>query len=239
MKKYEQIATEIERKIISGEYKDFLPKQIELAKEYDTSRVTISRAFNLLKDREIIDPIKGHWTKIKSKNISKLLIDSDANKTNGFTNHSLGGGIVTSHIIAFDQRMPTDEECQVLRLAKDDLVYDIIRQRLLNGIPAKLEYTIMPVKVIPGITDDILHKSIYGYIKEHLHLNFGKANRIITAEKPDAYDIKYLDCSKDDPVLCVRQIKFLDDNTPFEYSETRNKYNYGSLMIYDSTRGAS
>ena len=44
MKKYEQIATEIERKIISGEYKDFLPKQIELAKEYDTCLLYTSDA---------------------------------------------------------------------------------------------------------------------------------------------------------------------------------------------------
>ena len=234
MKKYEQIATEIERKIISGEYKDFLPQQKDLAYEYKTSRVTISHAFKLLKDRKIIRPVKGHWTKIKSKNISKLLIDSDANKSNGFTHHSLGGGIVKSHIISFDQRIPTEEECQALQLKKDDLVYDIIRQRLLNDVPAKLEYTIMPVKVIPGITEDILHNSIYGYIRDNLHLNFGKANRIITAEKSDAYDMKYLECSKDDPVLCVRQIKFLDNNIPFEYSETRNKYNHGSLTIYDS-----
>lgn len=73
-------------------------------------------------------------------------------------------------MIAFNIRKPSISERKALCLEKDDEVYDIIRQRILNKKPAKLEYTVMPVSRIPGITLDILHKSIYSYIQNDLGL---------------------------------------------------------------------
>ncbi|WP_256930614.1 UTRA domain-containing protein, partial [Lactobacillus crispatus] len=104
-------------------------------------------------------------------------------------------------------------------------------QRILNKKPAKLEYTVMPVSRIPGITLDILHKSIYSYIQNDLGLKIGRADRIITAEKSDAYDMKYLECKNDDPVLCIQQKAFLEDGRPFEISESRNRYDRGDLTV--------
>ena len=102
---------------------------------------------------------------------------------------------------------------------------------ILNEKPAKLEYTIMPVKRVPGITLEILHKSVYSYIQNELGLKLGKDDRIITAEKSDAYDMKYLDCKQDDPVLCVQQKAYLEDGRPFELSESRNRYDRGALTV--------
>ena len=119
-------------------------------------------------------------------------------------------------LFVFNIRKPSVEERKALNSGKNDEVYDIIRQRILNEKPAKLEYTIMPVKRVPGITLEILHKSVYSYIQNELGLKLGKDDRIITAEKSDAYDMKYLDCKQDDPVLCVQQKAYLEDGRPFE-----------------------
>lgn len=88
----------------------------------------------------------------------------------------------------------------------------------------------MPVKRVPGITLEILHKSVYSYIQNEL----GKTRQrwsVITAEKSDAYDMKYLDCKQDDPVLCVQQKAYLEDGRPFELSESRNRYDRGALTV--------
>ncbi len=62
-------------------------------------------------------------------------------------------------------------------------------------------------------------------------LKFGPANRRIRAGKPDLYDQKYLDCKEDDPVLEVEQVAFLSDMCPFEFSQTRHRYDKGEFYV--------
>lgn len=231
MSRYQEIANDIERNIIEKKYTKRLPEQFELAQKYNTSRVTIVHALKILQDKKLIKTVKGHGTFVTNKSIPDIFLNSGVNEHNGFTRHVNSAFHLTSHVIAFNIRKPSAEECKALNLCKTDDVYDIIRRRVLNGKPAKLEYTVMPVKCIPGITLDILHKSIYSYIQNDLGLKIGKDNRVITAEKSDAYDIKYLDCTQDDPVLCIQQKAFLEDGRPFELSETRNRYDRGALTV--------
>ena len=231
MSRYQEIASDIEKDIIEKKYTDRLPEQFDLAKKYNTSRVTIVHALKILQDKNLIKTVKGHGTFVTTKSIPDIFLNLGVNEHNGFTRHVNSAFQLTSHVIAFNIRKPSAGERKALNLGKNDEVYDIIRQRVLNGKPAKLEYTIMPVKRIPGITLDILHKSIYSYIQHELGLKIGKDNRVITAEKSDAYDMKYLDCMRDDPVLCIQQKAFLEDGRPFELSETRNRYDRGALTV--------
>lgn len=231
MSRYQEIASDIEKDIIEKKYTKQLPEQFELAQKYNTSRVTIVHALKILQDKKLIRTVKGHGTFVTNKSIPDIFLNSGVNEHNGFTRHVNSAFQLTSHVIAFNIRKPSASECKALNLNQNDDVYDIIRQRVLDGKPAKLEYTIMPVKCIPGITVDILHKSIYSYIQNDLGLKIGKDNRVITAEKSDAYDMKYLDCMRDDPVLCIQQKVFLADGRPFELSETRNRYDRGALTV--------
>lgn len=230
MSRYQEIANDLEKNIISKHYQDKLPEQYDLAKLYHTSRVTIVHALKLLTAKKLIKTVKGHGTYVVSKSIPTIFLNSGVAENDGFSHHTSGANL-TSHIVAFNIRKPNSEEMRAFHIAPDDDVYDIIRQRLLDNEPAKLEYTVMPVKLIPGIDDTILHKSIYGYIEHNLGLKIGKDDRIITADKADAYDKQYLNCNNDDPVLCVQQKAYLSDGRPFEISESRNRYDRGALTV--------
>ena len=231
MSRYQDTANDIEKDIIEKKSTRKLPEQFELAQKYQTSRVTIVHALKILQNKKLIRTVKGHGTFITSKSIPDIFLNSDVNEHTGFTRHVNNALSITSNVIAFNIRKPSISERKALCLEKDDEVYDIIRQRILNKKPAKLEYTVMPVSRIPGITLDILHKSIYSYIQNDLGLKIGRADRIITAEKSDAYDMKYLECKNDDPVLCIQQKAFLEDGRPFEISESRNRYDRGDLTV--------
>lgn len=231
MSRYQEIANDIEKDIIEKKYIQQLPEQFELAEKYQTSRVTIVHALKILQNKKLIKTVKGHGTFVTNKSIPDIFLNSGVNEHEGFTRHINSAFTLTSHVIAFNIRKPSAEERKALNLGKNDEVYDIIRQRILNEKPAKLEYTIMPVKRVPGITLEILHKSVYSYIQNELGLKLGKDDRIITAEKSDAYDMKYLDCKQDDPVLCVQQKAYLEDGRPFELSESRNRYDRGALTV--------
>ena len=50
MNKYEEIANELRRRISDGDYTEgeILPDQIELAKEFDVSRMTLKKAIDII-----------------------------------------------------------------------------------------------------------------------------------------------------------------------------------------------
>ncbi|BDR60860.1 GntR family transcriptional regulator [Lactobacillus xylocopicola] len=229
--KYFTVANLIEQDILMHKYQQQLPHIDELAVIYHTSKVTIVSALRLLQYKNIVKPVRGHGTQILTAKESEISKKDNANEHLGFTSRIKNTKFLTSKVISFDIREPTDKERIVLKLNKTDLVYDIIRQRLLRDFPVRLEYTVMPQRIIPGITVNILDQSIYHYIENQLQLKIGRANRTFRADKPDAYDQLYLKCASTDPVLEIEQTCFLQDGTPFEYSQTRNRYDQAELTL--------
>jgi GntR family transcriptional regulator len=232
---YKKIAENLQEQIREGKYKEnmLLPSQQELAKKYHVSRVTINRAFNLLKEEEFITTRRGYGAVVQ---IPEEKRDLNVERYLGLTELMGKDASVSSTIISFSLRFPEEEEMKKLQISSSEPVYDIIRLRNVNGLPLLLEYTIMPIRVVPGIDEEILKKSIYTHIQKTLHLEIGASVRKIKADRPDAYDMQYLQCSKEDPVLEVEQTVRLKDGTPFEYSQTRSRYDHTSFIYYSSGR---
>lgn len=230
MVKYQEIARDIRTKITNGIYKtdEKLPKQTELAKKYNTSRVTIQKALDLLHIEGIIEGRKGIGTFVKGP---LSAYDYNAHVYSGLTKRLGARGKITSQIISFEVLFPDEEDQEKLKIGKNDPIYYIVRLRLLDGEALSLEYSYMPVYLIPGITEEILKGSIYQYITENLGFTIGSSVRRIRADKPDKYDQQYLECQKDDPVLEIDQIVYLDDGRPFEHSQARHRYDKGDITI--------
>lgn len=146
------------------------------------------------------------------------------------------GHTVTSDVIECDVRLPQPKEQENLNLAFSDAVYDFYCLRIVDDVPWKMEHSIMPVKVVPGLNQGVLKHSIYRYMREDLGETIGAAYRIIRAAQPNAYDRRYLSATSDTPMLEVEQIVSLADGTPFEYSFTRNRYDEGSIVVYHPER---
>lgn len=235
---YKEIAQDIRSKIINGTYPvgDPIPEQIKLAKDYNTSRVTIQKAIDILKSEGLIFSRPGSGTFVKkSANVFSSL-DNDIDVYEGVTASFGSMGLITSEILNFSVRFPTDDEIENLLITKSTPVYDILRLRFLNNEPLILEYTIMPVYVIPNITEETLYGSIYSHIQQNLSLKIGLANRKIHADKPNTLDQKYLNCQLTDPILEVEQVVYLDTGTPFEYSKTRRRYDKGSILMIQKSK---
>lgn len=232
MSKYQNIANDLEKAILAKKYIHRLPEQQELAQKYNTSRVTISHALKILCDKKIVKTVKGHGTFIANKSIPPIFLNDNESEIDRYLAHQYHQNeTLQSHIVTFDIRYPTATEAKALNINDKDKVYDIIRQRIFKNKPLRLEYTIMPVNRIPGINIEVLHNSVYAYIKKNLGLKFGKVLHVINADKADAYDIKYLDCMENDPILNVYKKSYLSDGLPFEVAHSRSKYGHGSLVM--------
>lgn len=227
---YQKIANDIRSKITNGLFKknEILPKQSELAKKYHTSKVTIKKALDLLYIEGLVYGKRGVGTFVSGPLSS---YDYNAKIYNGMTSRLGELGELTSKIISFEIMPPQEIEQEKLKLKNNELIYDIVRLRLLNGEPLALEYTIMPVNLIPGINKTILEASIYQYITKNLNLKIGSSLRRVRADKPDKYDEKYLACNIDDPILEVEQVVYLNSGLPFEFSQSRHRYDKGDVVI--------
>ena len=213
---YHDIAADIRTQISHGKYEknQKLPKQTELAITYKTSRVTIQKALNLLQVEGIIYAKKGTGTFVSE---AYSTFDYNARVNRGLTKRLGKTGKLTSRIISFDTLLADEQEQSKLRLGKEDRIYDIVRLRLLDDVPVALEYTIMPVAMIPGITEEILKASV--------------SIRRIKADRPDIYDQQHLICSPNDPILEVEQTVYLENGIPFEFSQSRHRYDMGDFIV--------
>ena len=231
---YQDIAVDLRKQIIDGVYpkNSRLPNQAELAKLYTTSRVTIQKALKSLQIEGLIEGRQGSGSYVKGP---ESVYDYDASIYGGMTKKLGHLGNLNSKIISFGVTFPSEKDQEKLKIGKNDPIYDIIRLRMLDEEPLAIEYTVMPVLLIPGISEEILKSSIYQYIQEGLHLKFGQSHRRIKADKPDQYDIEYLHCQPDDPVLEIEQTVYLENDQPFEYSQTRHRYDKGDITIVNKS----
>ncbi|MEQ3506587.1 GntR family transcriptional regulator [Enterococcus cecorum] len=229
---YHRVAEDLISRIEDGEFTpgDPLPKQIELAASYQTSRLTIQKAIQILITEGYVYVKKGNGTFVKTENKQSSIMQSNINECIGLTAKFKGIMDINNKVISFHVRQADDDECEKLELPEGSRVYDIIRLRYLNSQPFRLEYIIMPVNIVKNLDQSVVEKSLYDYISNSLSLKIGSALRKIKADRSDQYDHDFLDCHEADPVLEVEQVVSLKDGRPFEFSQLRYRYDKGQLV---------
>ena len=247
MLKYQAIAADIQRSIEAGALKPNakLPTVVELCEAYGVSKITIKRAIDLLTDKGLISSRRGSGTYVK--NTTELFeqtgierIDgtadggddsfafSHSDRAAGFTKEHEGEGKkVSSVVYDFSIVNPPANIARHLNIQPDDFAYYHCRARCLDGEPMVIEYTYMPLELIPGLKRSQLYVSVYDYLQNTLGLKISSFHRILRAVPATEEEAERLDTKPGVPMLEIAQVGFLDDGTPFEYSISR----------YEGTRG--
>ena len=236
MAKYKTVADALRKQITRGDYPKGgqLPNQNELAEKFDTSRVTIKKALDLLSIEGLVFSIQGSGTYVK-KNIRQLSETGIKIGQNIGLTHQIGEQTeLVNKVLAFNVRFPRDEECKYLMIKKESPVYEIKRLRVINNKPYSIEYSLLPVELVPNITLDILEHSVYDYIRQDVGLIFGGNQQFIKAAPPNDEDRQYLSCKDNEPVLEVTKIMFLENGRPFEYSKVRHRYDMVEMCFNDT-----
>ena len=227
MFKYEIIAEDIQNKIRSGEYQadEKLPQEMELCKRYNTSRITIREALDLLVYRGLITRRRGAGTYVKA-------ITGEASDSEGFAKSQQFGGFsrdmqgrkVESRVHQFSLLPVPQNVAEKLQVPETAFVCYICRTRIVDGEPYVVEYTYMPTDFITGITMEVVENSIYEYIEQKLKLKIKSAHRIVRADMPTKEEREWLAIGEEMmPVLEVEQTAYLDDGRIFEYSKSRHR----------------
>lgn len=230
---YQTIAKKLKSSIKNGKYKpgEALPKQAELAAEFNTSRVTIQKALDILFNDNLIIRKQGSGTFVSPTYYSAL--DILSSQYSGTTRLFSGKASVSTKVLNFEIRMPTDEEVDHLGTEASIPVYDVYRLRFLDNVPYELTKSVMPLSVVTNLTKEVAKGSIFSFIENELNLEIGSAVRRISADKATKDDMDYLECQSNDPVLQVTQTLSLKDGRNFEYSHTRHRYDKGSVVVFN------
>ncbi|HBO61523.1 MAG TPA: GntR family transcriptional regulator [Olsenella sp.] len=249
MLKYQSIASDIQRSIESGALKPNakLPTVVELCEAYGVSKITIKRAIELLTERGLISSRRGSGTYVK--NTTELLeqtglgpvdagadpeVDSfmfsQSDRAAGFTEkHRATGEEISSVVYDFSIVNPPQDVARHLSISREDFTYRICRVRCLDEEPMVIEYTYMPLDLIPGLKRAHLYGSVYAYLRNALGLKISSFHRIIRAVPATEEEAKRLSTTPGIPMLEIAQVGFLDDGTPFEYSVSRYEGSRGEI----------
>ncbi|HCW53017.1 MAG TPA: GntR family transcriptional regulator [Clostridium sp.] len=224
MLKYKDIAEDIRNAIKNGKYNinEQLPLEKEMCSKYGVSRITIKKAVDELVNQGLVIKRRGSGTFVKGVDESSVQELSMAKQFSGFS-ESNKGKKVTTKVIKFEVINPTEEIAAKLQITTEDFIYHIIRARYSDDEPIVVEYTYMPISLIPGIKNEILMKSVYRYIENDLNLKIKSAHRTIRAILSNEIEQEYLKIDKNFPILEVEQVAFLDNGQPFEYSYSHHR----------------
>ncbi|MGX6978075.1 UTRA domain-containing protein [Vagococcus elongatus] len=215
MKKFEYIYNDIKTKILDGVYKmgEFLPKEQDLASEYQVSRETLRKAQRLLQDEGIIQKIHGRGTKVLDP--QKIEIN-----TRGITNfaqlsHRYGRKLKTKILTNKLTYLSENEFGYRETLSRPGI--SIERIRYLNKEPIILDQDFFLIdKVGRELPDEILLASIYDYLEIECGLKIGYAQKDITIEPPSDEVRLALDITEDTHVVVTRSLVYLENTDLFQ-----------------------
>lgn len=233
---YQQIIHDLKNRIFKGEFDDNkLPDERSLTASYNVSRSTIKRALNILAQQGIIFKKRGsgsHVNPLYLKNQS--LFQYEGNNLGVTDNFSTAGQKSSIKLLDYQVTKASEELQQDLFLNENDFVYEIKRLRLINDQPIIIETGYIPIKIAPELSPDIVKKSIFAYINSKENKSVIKSFMSVMTEPSTDEDQKLLNLKPTEPVGIMEGIFFLDDGTPFEFSNMRVHYKYMKFNTFIS-----
>lgn len=231
MLKYMSVAMDLKEKIKEGSYtaNQQLPSIAALCNIYDVSSITVKKALDELETSGLITRRRGSRAFVKKVAASRkeLTHYELSNQMAGFfAEHASLGEKVTTDVREFSVVRPPSEIARYLGMDAEQFTYHIIRVRYANDEALAIEYTYMPIDLIPNLRMCHLKGSIYHYIESVLGLKIDSGHRIVRAVMPTKDECLWMDIDPGEPLLEIEQVGFLDDGIPFEYSLSRHPHHY-------------
>ncbi|MHC9532171.1 GntR family transcriptional regulator [Dellaglioa sp. L3N] len=231
MYRYREIYSDIKRDILTNHYRAgaLLPTQEILTEKYEVSRLTLKKSLNLLSDEGLIYSKQGSGTYVRPRMDSQSAETLPLDLPIGVT-YSHRDQKITSKLLYFNARLPTELEQKNLQILSNDPVYEIKRIRLINHQVYSFEHSVMPVAIAP-IDEKILAGSVYDYLGSHANLQLTDARRVVYAEPANAETSQALEVSVNSPIFVIDQIAYDQKGRAFEYSTSRFVSDHNKFVL--------
>ena len=214
---YLRIADKIRQQITSGalSINEKLPSQSELAKRFNTTRMTVRQSLRMLEEDYLIKTKHGSGTVVISPNVKE-----DDFRISGFSNEMEESSlIVDTNLLKANLQVEHPEACQALDLLTGTKLSMLERLRLIEGNPIVLQRSYLPPWLQQIVRDFTPKKSLYDQLSEH-------ANQVVTITREVLQAIVlseevavYLKRKTGDPALLSLRISQNRNGIPVVYDE--------------------
>jgi GntR family transcriptional regulator len=214
-KLYVQMYSIIKEKIENREWPvgSQIPTEDELCKTYDVSKATVRMA--------ITDLVRsGYLKKLQGKGtfVTHALPDLGITMKTKLTEDMFGEGVnVRKEILVKGVKVPPEEVKAYLKTEGE--IYYILCKRVVNGEPAYLEESFIPLETVPHIDElEVCQTSFYEMVQQQSEKKIFKVVQMIEiAEMPgDAASI--LKTDQGAPVLLLHRLLVAADGSPLAYT---------------------
>jgi len=157
---YLQLAELLENKIINKKYRSgsAIPSERELCKTYGISRMTVRKGIDHLVEKGILTRVQG-----KGTFVSRIDINSPLDGLESMRSFIREEGLLpSSKVLRSVSRTAGEKYARIFSIHPDDIIFELYRLRLADGRPIAMEYTYVPMYLIPDIdSHDFEKESLY------------------------------------------------------------------------------
>lgn len=228
---YVNIARDLTKKILNHDFdaSQKLPSEIDLAKEYKTSKMTIRKSLQLLIDSGVIFTIPKSGYYINTYDDIKRFNSLAGNSFSLLNSKDK----IDSNVIFF-KLIPTNKVLKAKFRSDIKYVFELKRIRYLKGKLISLEHIYLSADLFPDFHKQIAENSIYEYIHAQGKTIATNIKTLRASFAPKEY-IEYEPFLEGIPLIEIENIGFLTNGQIFEYSISYNiDHAYSTVLKYSN-----
>ncbi|MFF0250366.1 GntR family transcriptional regulator [Streptosporangium sandarakinum] len=229
---HERIASDLRRRIVSGELPvgAAVPSESQLCEEWGASRGPVRQALAALRAEGLVGGGRGKPPVVRSQAISQPF-----ETFLSFSRWARGMGRTPGQrTLEIARRPASPEASDALGLDEGEPVVQVLRLRLLDGLPTMIERTTFVWPVGRLLFDhDCDSGSVFAYLSSQ-GVDLSVARHVIDAITADDTDAALLKISPGAPLLRERRRTSSATGEPIEYSDDRYRPDIVSFTIENS-----
>lgn len=213
--RYKEIEEWLRGRVLCGAPGDALPSELELASQFQVSRMTARQAVQNLAREGLVRPRRGSGTYIAPRPLHRhagplLNFSSDMRRR---------GRQPSSRLLSAELREGSTADVEALQLDPGSRVVSLTRLRLADDVPMCIESAALPVDCASILAHDLERGSLHEALTE-LGREAAVALTWISARTASAAQARLLDIPSRSALLVERRIILDTQERPLEHTES-------------------
>lgn len=227
---YDDIASQIQTGLLEPAAQ--LPSEVDLARQYGVSRMTVRQALDNLGADDLVVRRQGTGTFVSTSARRGRRL----NRLRSFADEVAGDVVaVTSRLVRCELAPATAEVAESFGLAEGDNVTRITRVRLIDGVPAAIQDAWVPYSIAPALSrEPLLDGSLYRTLAERFGVQLRYADHSVTAALLDAEEAELLEVEPGGAVLRGQRTTFSITDAPVEFTTSSTLPDFPLLLRIDA-----
>lgn len=221
---YRQLVDVLERRIAAGEVAlgQRLASEHELCAEFGLSRATVRQALRLLVSRGMATRITGRGVFASEPSDERGWVIQGPE---GFMENAIShqNRAITTHVLRHGPALLSAQVCRALRVPEDTAGYELVRQRLLDGVPAVFSINYSPPPLVPilaGSREVLDGTASLSELLAGAGYVLGGAHRVVRAVTPDQQTATALQVEPATPILHIRSTSWTPGGHCYDVYDT-------------------